>query len=247
MKKFIILVITLVNLSLINLSLYAKPLVVAIDIGHTLKHYGALSARGVGEYQFNKKIAKVLNDQLNKKGIKSFIINPSGKEISLKERVKIAKDKGANLFIALHHDSAQAQFFSTWNYKGKKLKYCDRFAGYSIFVSHKNPFFKESLKFAKLLGESLKRAKIHPSLHHAQKIKGENRELLNRSLGIYRFDDLIVLKYSKMPALLLECGVIVNRKEELKLSSNKFRKKLADAITKAIIAYKKSLLSKKRD
>jgi hypothetical protein len=50
--------------------------------------------------------------------------------------------------------------------------------------------------------------------HHAEPIKGENRELVNPELGIYRFDDLIVLKSAAMPAALLECGVIVNRSEE---------------------------------
>ena len=39
-----------------------------------------------------------------------------------------------------------------------------------------------------------------PTFHHAEPIKGENRELVNRDLGIYRFDDLIVLKSAATPA-----------------------------------------------
>jgi len=37
-----------------------------------------------------------------------------------------------------------------------------------------------------------------------------------------------------MPAVLLECGVIVNRAEEEKLNSPAYRKRLVDAIGRAI-------------
>ena len=215
--------------------LSAAPFTVAIDPGHTPKHFGALSARGVKEYLFNKKIAEVLQRELQREpGIESFIVNWEGKEIGLKQRVAIAAVKRANLFLSLHHDSAQERYFSDWDYNGKKLRYSDKFSGYSIFVSHKNPYFDQSYSFAKHLGKSLLEAGMHPSLHHAEKIKGESRELLDDKLGIYRFDDLIVLKYAKMPAVLLECGVIVNRKEELKLASSQFRVKLAHAIIEAL-------------
>ncbi len=233
MKKFILILL------IVGFYSYAKPLIVAIDIGHTPKHYGALSARGVTEYFYNTKIANTLLEYIKKEPkLKAFLINPNGKEITLKQRVAIAKAKGANIFIALHHDSAQPQFFSKWSYKGKKLKYCDKFSGYSIFVSKKNPFFKESLKLATLLAKSLKKIKMYPNLYHARKIKGENRELLNRKFGIYRFDNLVVLKYSKIPALLLECGVIINRKEELKISTKRFRDRVSRAIIKALLRYK---------
>ena len=58
-----------------------------------------------------------------------------------------------------------------------------------------------------------------PTLHHAEKIPGEGRKLMDKDLGLYEFDDLIVLKTAAMPAVLLECGVIVNRSEEASLQT----------------------------
>ena len=77
---------------------------------------------------------------------------------------------------------------------------------------------------------------LTPTLHHAEPVKGENRELVDPTLGIYRFDDLIVLKSSAMPAALLECGVIVNRMEEAELLTEERQQKVVAAIHVAVIA-----------
>jgi len=82
---------------------------------------------------------------------------------------------------------------------------------FSIFYSEKNRFSFESLRFACALGEALRRQGLTPTLHHAEPIAAENRPLIDSELGVYRFDDLVVLKRAIMPAVLLECGVIVNR------------------------------------
>ena len=102
------------KLSLLLLAsvLSAKTPTVAIDIGHTPKHFGAVGCRGVVEYKYNYTLAKRLNKTLSR-DFKSFLINQKGGEISLKDRVKTAKKKGANLLISLHHDSAKEQFLDS--------------------------------------------------------------------------------------------------------------------------------------
>ena len=92
------------------------------------------------------------------------------------------------------------------------------------------------MDFAKALGVAMRRQGLMPTLHHAEPIKGENRELVNPDLGIYRFDDLIVLKSAPMPAALLECGVIVNRAEEAELLTEERQQKAVAAIHQAVTA-----------
>lgn len=70
---------------------------------------------------------------------------------------------------------------------------------------------------------------MKPTLHHAEKIAGENRELLDPINGIYVFDDLVVLKNSDAPAVLLEAAVIVNPDDEKKASSSQYQNKIAEA------------------
>ncbi len=212
----------------------------AIDIGHTLKRGGAMSASGIMEYEFNKRLANELLRYLYKKNFKnSFIINPSGKEISLLQRVKIAKDKNATLFLSLHHDSVQPKYLTFYKKDGKKLHKSKHFSGYSIFFSKLNPHKKKSKTYAKFLGDELLKKGLKPTLHHAEKIKGENRELIDKKRGIYQFEDLIVLKRTSMPAVLLESGVIVNPDEERRLNTKKYREKIIQSIASALEKYSK--------
>jgi len=211
---------------------------VAIDIGHTKTNFGAVSSRGVSEYKFNYAIANILLKKIiASKNLAAFIINPDGKKISLKKRTQIASKKGADLFISLHHDSVQQKYIDYWKYKQKKNHYSDQFSGYSIFISNKNRQAKESYRFAAFLGKELIDYSFTPTLHHAEKIKGENRKLLDTKKGIYEFNDLVVLKTAAMPSILLECGVIVNRKEELLVRSDGFKEDISNAIVNAIVKY----------
>ena len=93
--------------------------------------------------------------------------------------------------------------------KGAKLSYCDLFNGYSLFYSEKNANPRDSLTISRAIGSALQNNLFVPTLHHAEDIEGENRRLVDREKGVYQFDELIVLKTAKMPAVLLECGIIV--------------------------------------
>ena len=209
--------------------------IIALDIGHTPLRGGAISARGVFEYQFNRRLVAELFAQLQAMGfIRAFVINPQGDEISLVHRSTEANQQKADLLLAIHHDSVKDKFLKNWEIDGKTQKYCDDFHGYSIFISRKNAKADESAQFADKLGRALLDAGLTPTLHH---VAQENRRLLDRTKGIYAFDDLVVLKTAKMPALLLECGVIVNRAEEEKLNNAVYRERLIEAIGRGVESF----------
>jgi len=217
---------------------------VAIDIGHTKRQGGAISAHGICEYDYNREVALLLFSELIKLGfVKSFIINENGDDISLIKRANQANDSRANLLISIHHDSVQPIYLLSWRYKGNNLLYCDLFRGYSIFISDENENFSSNFLFADLLGSELLNRGFHPSLHHAELIKGENRKLISKEKGIYEFNNLVILKSAHIPAVLLECAVIKNRGEEDSIN-NEYRKRLVNAITSAVIKYSEKSQSK---
>lgn len=215
----------------------ASPVRVALDIGHTLSQPGATSARGATEFSFNQALGRLVADTLVRSGIATSVIGASGAKLALLERTKEARRTGATLFLSLHHDSVQPNYLSDWQVAGRALRFSDIFRGYSIFISGLNPQAQQSMRFAASLGAQLNAAGFTPSLHHAEPIPGENRPLLDPKTGLYRFDDLVVLRSAPMPAVLLEAGLIVNRQEELRLQDPVLMKRMADAIALAIRHY----------
>lgn len=210
--------------------------VVAVDIGHSKSQPGAVSARGVSEYTFNRNIARLLLAEVHKRGMKgSFIVETPSDRRLLGDRTKAAERRGADFFISIHHDSVQPSYLTTWKYEGVERRYSDRFSGFSLFVSNEGRNAVANVALARSIGTQLLNAGLHASLHHAEKIKGEGRELIGREQGIYAFDDLIVLKTATMPAVLLECGVIVNRDEELRLQNRAYQDRLVSAVATGIM------------
>jgi len=213
------------------------PITIALDIGHSIKKPGAISARGRGEFFFNRDIARRLKKALEDRGYRVILINESGRDISLSSRGRTAQAKGADLFISLHHDAVNNKYYRDWEYQGQRQRYSDKFRGYSIFVSKKNPEPEESRRLGGLIAASMKDAGFTPTLHHNEPIKGENRPLINRDTGLYEFSDLVVLKRNFMPAVLVECGVIVHREEELEMLKPEVQKQIVAAIVKAVQQY----------
>jgi N-acetylmuramoyl-L-alanine amidase len=211
----------------------AGQCLVALDAGHDAIDVGTLSARGQPEWRFNRDIAVAVRQGLQAAHIPSFVIATDGRPVALAERPRLAQAMGATLFLSLHHDSAQDRYMSHWQVDGASQAYSDLFSGYGLFVSRKNPAYAQSVAVARQLGESLWQSGLRPSHHHAEQIAGENRPLLDERLGIYRFDDLIVLKSAQIPALLLEVGVLVNRQEELAVAQPDYRDKIVEAIIAA--------------
>jgi N-acetylmuramoyl-L-alanine amidase len=63
------------------------------------------------------------------------------------------------------------------------------------------------------------------------------RQLVDAEAGVYRYDQLIVLRHTLMPAVLLEAGSIINRKEELLLASPERQAVIGAAVTEAVEAF----------
>ncbi len=234
-RSVVIALLAALGLPCFALATPPSEVVVAIDIGHTPVNPGAVSARGRVEYEFNRELAADVRAALLDAGFsKAFLIDPDGTLPSLEARADAASDRHATVLVSIHHDSVQPRYLAPWDFEGKSLQYCDRFHGYSIFVSRRNAAFKESLSIAKRLGTALRASGLAPTEHHAEAIPGENRPFLDRRRGVHAFDDLRILKRFPGAAVLVEAGVLVNRVEEQDLRSPSRRVTVAKAIAAAL-------------
>ena len=210
---------------------------VLIDVGHTATSPGADSARGVPEYEFNLKLADVIAQSLREAGFdKSVRLITSGAKLpSLFQRVASANNLHADLLISVHHDSVPDNLKEAWQYEGKKNYYSDRFSGYAIFVSNDNADRAGSREFGHSLGQELQKRGLHYTPHYTLPLMGRYRhELVDAEAGVYRYDHLIVLHSTRMPAVLLEAGSIVNRQEEVDVATPEHRVMIGEAVTAAV-------------
>ncbi len=213
---------------------------VVLDVGHTAKSPGAKSARGVDEFEFNLRLARLIDQALRDAGFeKTVLMVTDGRaNPSLYARVARANELSANLLLSIHHDAVPDRFVEKWEYNGKREGFSDRFKGHSIFVSEDNPDLKDSLQFASMLGQQLKTRGLQYTPHYTEKFMGRwQHPLLDADAGVYRYDALFVLKQTRMPAVLLEAGSIVNRDEELILASPERQQLISAAVVDAINGY----------
>jgi N-acetylmuramoyl-L-alanine amidase len=210
---------------------------VVVDVGHTVAVPGALSARGMPEYAFNLQLAQQIKDRLVDAGFDKtvLLISTKAPPAGLFERANIANRLPADLFISIHHDSVPDNLIHTWQYEGQDQQYNDDYPGYALFISNDNADRAGSLLFGKFLGKALQARGLQFTPHYTLPLMGHRRrQLLDADAGVYRYDQLVVLRYTRMPALLLEAGSIVNRQEELELATPERRTLTSAAVAAAV-------------
>ncbi len=210
---------------------------VVVDVGHTLDVPGAMSARGVPEYAFNLALAQEVKQALVDAGFTgtALLIGDKAPPGGLVTRAARANSLPADLFLSIHHDLVPDNLLQTWQYEGQDQHFNDDYPGYALFISNENGDRAGSLLFGNFLGKELQARGLQFTPHYTLALMGHRRrELLDPVAGVYRYDALIVLRMTRMPALLLEAGSIVNRAEELDLGTPERRARTSAAIVAAV-------------
>ena len=87
---------------------HKKPLddiVIGVDAGHGGSEFGAIGCCGHKEKDINLVIAKYLKEELKSRGAKIVMTRDEDFQISLQDRVKIAKEKEAVLLLSIHSNA----------------------------------------------------------------------------------------------------------------------------------------------
>ncbi len=181
----------------------ARAADIAIDVGHTNLNPGVVSAAGVPEIEFNRRLALAVSRNLGLAGVSTQIINGDGNIASLGERTAAAaKDR---LFVSIHHDSVKQRYKPVTD---------PQFKGYSLWVSRRNVDFQGSVRCAVLIADQLRQAGFQPSHYHADSVLGESRPVVDWERGVFSNNNLAVLATARSPAVLIEASVIANPEEE---------------------------------
>ena len=196
--------------------------IVVIDPGHGGQNTGTISVTdGVCEKEYTLDWAFRLESLLSTNGWRVFLTRTNDSDVSLSNRVALAEEHKADLFISLHFNSAAPSQEQT----GLET-YCLTPAGMPSTLTRgyeddpalafaNNAFDTENLRFAVLLHRAL--LTVIPS---------------DRGVRHARF--LGVLRGQNRPAILIEGGYLSNPAESRRIADPAYRERLAEAMAAAL-------------
>jgi len=222
----------------------SRQKIVVLDPGHGGKDPGAIGAYGK-TYEKNVTLAmgKELKTLLEKKGYKVYLTRSTDVFIPLRQRVKIAQQYKADLFMSLHADSAKNR-----NAKGLSVytlseKASDKEAAALAERENKVDIiggvdFSENSKEINDILISLSQTDCrNKSSKFAGYVVGEMKKSVKILNDTHRFAGFAVLKAPDIPSALLEMGYLSNKDEETSLKQSDYRKKLATSAANAVDKY----------
>ena len=216
-----------------------KGHVVVIDAGHGGKDPGAIAINGGREKDVTLKAALALRDLLEADG--RYVVHLTRDTdvfVDHEDRVTMARNWGAELFISLHADAAGSSTVagaSVYTISARGEGRIDREASRNNWVIPIEDGTPERL--TGILSDLVKRETKTRSAEFAEMLLPELERAgpvlrnTHRSAGFY------VLLAPDVPAVLLELGFLTNLDDAKRLQSDKGRQASVRAIKNAIDAY----------
>ncbi len=224
---------------------HGRDVIVVIDPGHGGKDPGALGRRHRREKDIVLSIAKKLQQSINQqRGFKAYLTRSTDRYLTLRQRLEIARRYHADMFIAIHADAyrrkaAQGASVYALSLKGassEAARWLANRENASELMGGVELGDKSHLLKSVLLDLS-QTATLRASLNIGEQVLNALGKVTKLHHAKVEQAAFVVLKSPDIPSLLIETGFISNWREELKLSSSRYQKHLASAITAGIKQY----------
>ena len=208
---------------------------IVVDAGHGGKDPGA-SHHGVVEKQVVLKAALTLKQILSKnKRYDVRLTRESDRFIELDDRVKLARDWGADLFISIHADAAannRARGATVYTLSTKGQRRSEKMVSQKKWVLPVET--GGDAEVTNILGDLVVRETKSNSAIFAESLHEELAEAGPLLRSSPRSANFYVLLAPDVPAVLLEMGFLTNKADARRIDSARERKKIMQATARAI-------------
>ena len=224
---------------------------VAVDAGHGGIDAGATGAASkTPEKTITLAFARVLAAKLSEqKGVEAFLTRDKDTFLSLSERVMIARQHGADLFISLHADTlAQKDIRGATVYTlsdrasdrmaenlAMRENLSDQLAGFSLQSGPP--------EVADILLDLTRRETQAFSITLANTVVKSFEGQIGLINNPHRHAGFQVLRAPDIPSVLLELGFLSNPEDEKLLLDEGWRARVADLIANAVVRYRTQALA----
>ena len=218
-----------------------KKKVVVIDPGHGGEDPGAIGRRGTREKTVVLRIAKKLQRILKARGYEAFLTRTGDYYISLKNRGKIAREYGADIFLSIHTDACRSRgargtsvyCLSTRGASSEAAKLLAQNENLSDIIggseNGNGNGASDPIALNMLQTETINRSRAFGKVA-LKKIRRVNHVRTSR----VQEAPFRVLKLPDITSLLIETAYISNPREELMLRSSSGQTDMAWAIAYAV-------------
>ena len=219
-----------------------QQFVIALDPGHGGRDPGAIGKKGTREKDIALSVAKKMKTMINRTpGYRAVLTRDGDRFVTLRNRVKKAREAQADIFISLHADSfhkpnvkgASVYALSLRGASSEAARWIAKKENASDLIGGISLDDKDDL-IASVLLDLSQTATIQDSLELGSDVLshiGKVSKLNNRKVQQAGF---AVLKAPDMPSILVETAFLSNPAEEKKLRNPKHQHKLAKAVFSGI-------------
>jgi len=218
---------------------------IVIDAGHGGRDVGAVGRRiHIKEKDKALYVARKLRDLLEASGIGVIMTRDDDMFVPLQKRADIANRAGADLFVSVHLNASRSRSMRGFecyylsNATDDNARALEAFENASLKLND-----TANLEHSKQLDKTLwdmtlteNRLESAQLANYVCESIDKNVTTADRGIRSARF---YVLKYTRMPSVLVEMGYLSNKYEEMKLKDTAFLDRIANAVAEGILKYKR--------
>jgi len=222
-----------------------RNIVIAIDAGHGGDDPGALGQRGTREKDVVLAIARRLEKLIRREpGMTPVMIRTGDYYVGLKQRVRIARKKRADLFVSIHADAfrngkahgSSVFVLSERGASSEVASFLARSENRSDLIGGISLDDKDDL-LKMVLVDMVKNSTIEDSHDIASRVLSNLKNVNHLHKSQVERAGFRVLKAPDVPSILVETAFISNPAEARKLKNGRHQQALANAILKGVRGY----------
>jgi N-acetylmuramoyl-L-alanine amidase len=223
----------------------AERPVIVLDPGHGGVDPGAIGIGGTHEKDITLAMAREIRRQLEATGkYRLFMTRDQDVFIRLRDRIAIARQQSADLFLSIHADS-----MGNRETRGASIYTLSENASDSeaaALAARENradiiagvDLSRESRDVTSILIDLAQRETSNHSISLARALVQEmGREVNLLPVNPHRFAGFAVLRAPDVPSALIELGYLSNAQDEGQLNRPQYRQRVASGIVRSIDAY----------
>jgi len=222
-----------------------RDIVIAIDAGHGGDDPGAIGYRGTREKDVTLEVARRLKSLVDKEpGMRAVMIRNGDYYVSLRDRVRKARDAKADLMVSIHadafknpHASGSSVFaLSSEGATSEAARWLAESENNSDLIGGVSLDDKDQVLASVLLDLS-QTASIEASLDVGKNVLSNLKKVGHIHKNRVEQAGFVVLKSPDIPSILVETAFISNPVEERKLKTFGQQMKIATAVMKGVREY----------